>query len=163
MDLFQAGSRLRAFEQAAAVHALQQAGQRFGGQTGLRHQPATAGVRAELTPFIDDTAQAFADADVLICRAGASTVTELAAVGAAAVFVPFPAAVDDHQTVHARFLVEAGGGWLMPQAGLTPEALASLLQNMNRSSLLERAQAAERLKQINATSSVVAACEELAS
>jgi UDP-N-acetylglucosamine--N-acetylmuramyl-(pentapeptide) pyrophosphoryl-undecaprenol N-acetylglucosamine transferase len=127
----------------------------------LRAHYATAGVRAELTPFIDDTAQAFADADVLICRAGASTVTELAAVGAAAVFVPFPAAVDDHQTVNARFLVEAGGGWLMPQAGLTPEALASLLQNMNRSSLLERAQAAERLKQINATASVVAACEEL--
>jgi UDP-N-acetylglucosamine--N-acetylmuramyl-(pentapeptide) pyrophosphoryl-undecaprenol N-acetylglucosamine transferase len=129
----------------------------------LRAHYAAAGVRAELTPFIDDTAQAFADADVLICRAGASTVTELAAVGAAAVFVPFPAAVDDHQTVNARFLVEAGGGWLMPQAGLTPEALASLLQNMNRSSLLERAQAAERLKQINATASVVAACEELAS
>lgn len=129
----------------------------------LRAHYAAAGVSAELTPFIDDTAQAFADADVLICRAGASTVTELAAVGAAAVFVPFPAAVDDHQTVNARFLVEAGGGWLMPQAGLTPEALASLLQNMNRSSLLERAQAAERLKQINATASVVAACEELAS
>jgi len=129
----------------------------------LRAHYATAGVRAELTPFIDDTAQAFADADVLICRAGASTVTELAAVGAAAVFVPFPAAVDDHQTVNARFLVEAGGGWLMPQAGLTPEALASLLQGMDRSSLLERAQAAARLKQIHATASVVAACEELAS
>jgi UDP-N-acetylglucosamine--N-acetylmuramyl-(pentapeptide) pyrophosphoryl-undecaprenol N-acetylglucosamine transferase len=128
----------------------------------LRAHYAAAGVSAELTPFIDDTAQAFADADVLICRAGASTVTELAAVGAAAVFVPFPAAVDDHQTVNARFLVEAGGGWLMPQAGLTPEALASLLQGMDRSSLLERAQAAARLKQINATASVVAACEELA-
>jgi UDP-N-acetylglucosamine--N-acetylmuramyl-(pentapeptide) pyrophosphoryl-undecaprenol N-acetylglucosamine transferase len=127
----------------------------------LRAHYAAAGVRAELTPFIDDTAQAFADADVLICRAGASTVTELAAVGAA--FVPFPAAVDDHQTVNARFLVEAGGGWLMPQAGLTPEALASLLQGMDRSSLLERAQAAARLKQIHATASVVAACEELAS
>ena len=129
----------------------------------LRTHYAAAGVSAELTPFIDDTAQAFADADVLICRAGASTVTELAAVGAAAVFVPFPAAVDDHQTVNARFLVEAGGGWLMPQAGLRPEALASLLQGMDRSSLLERAQAAARLKQINATASVVAACEELAS
>jgi len=129
----------------------------------LRTHYAAAGVSAELTPFIDDTAQAFADADVLICRAGASTVTELAAVGAAAVFVPFPAAVDDHQTVNARFLVEAGGGWLMPQANLTPESLASLLQSMDRSSLLERAQAAARLKQINATASVVAACEELTS
>ena len=129
----------------------------------LRANYAAAGVQADLTPFIDDTAQAFADADLVIGRAGASTVTELAAVGAAAVFVPFPAAVDDHQTVNARFLVEAGGGWLLPQAGLTPEALAALLQGMDRSQLLARAQAAARLKQINATASVVAACEELAS
>ena len=129
----------------------------------LRANYAAAGVQADLTPFIDDTAQAFADADLVIGRAGASTVTELAAVGAAAVFVPFPAAVDDHQTVNARFLVEAGGGWLLPQAGLTPDALAELLQGMDRSSLLARAQAAASLKQINATASVVAACEELAS
>jgi UDP-N-acetylglucosamine--N-acetylmuramyl-(pentapeptide) pyrophosphoryl-undecaprenol N-acetylglucosamine transferase len=129
----------------------------------LRANYAAAGVQADLTPFIDDTAQAFADADLVIGRAGASTVTELAAVGAAAVFVPFPAAVDDHQTVNARFLVEAGGGWLLPQAGLTPETLAVLLQGMDRSSLLVRAQAAARLKQTNATASVVAACEELAS
>lgn len=129
----------------------------------LRANYAAAGVQADLTPFIDDTAQAFADADLVIGRAGASTVTELAAVGAAAVFVPFPAAVDDHQTVNARFLVEAGGGWLLPQAGLTPEALANLLQGIDRSQLLARAQAAASLKQINATASVVAACEELAS
>ena len=129
----------------------------------LRANYAAAGVKADLTPFIDDTAQAFADADLVIGRAGASTVTELAAVGVAAVFVPFPAAVDDHQTVNARFLVEAGGGWLLPQAGLTPEALAALLQSMDRSSLLARAQVAASLKQINATASVVAACEELAS
>jgi UDP-N-acetylglucosamine--N-acetylmuramyl-(pentapeptide) pyrophosphoryl-undecaprenol N-acetylglucosamine transferase len=129
----------------------------------LRANYAAAGVQADLTPFIDDTAQAFADADLVIGRAGASTVTELAAVGAAAVFVPFPAAVDDHQTVNARFLVEAGGGWLLPQAGLTPEALAALLESMDRSSLLARAQVAASLKQINATASVVAACEELAS
>jgi UDP-N-acetylglucosamine--N-acetylmuramyl-(pentapeptide) pyrophosphoryl-undecaprenol N-acetylglucosamine transferase len=129
----------------------------------LRANYAAAGVQADLTPFIDDTAQAFADADLVIGRAGASTVTELAAVGAAAVFVPFPAAVDDHQTVNARFLVEAGGGWLLPQAGLTPEALAALLESMDRSSLLARAQAAASLKQTNATASVVAACEELAS
>jgi UDP-N-acetylglucosamine--N-acetylmuramyl-(pentapeptide) pyrophosphoryl-undecaprenol N-acetylglucosamine transferase len=77
----------------------------------LRTAYAEAGVQAELTPFIDDTAQAFADADVVIARAGASTVTELAAVGAAAIYVPFPHAVDDHQTTNARFVVEAGGGW----------------------------------------------------
>ena len=74
----------------------------------LRANYAAAGVHAELTPFIDDTAQAFADADLIVCRAGASTVTEIAAVGAAALFVPFPSAVDDHQTTNARFLVDAG-------------------------------------------------------
>jgi UDP-N-acetylglucosamine--N-acetylmuramyl-(pentapeptide) pyrophosphoryl-undecaprenol N-acetylglucosamine transferase len=76
----------------------------------LRANYAAVGVQAELTPFIDDTAQAFAQADLVICRAGASTVTELAAVGAAAVFVPFPSAVDDHQTHNARFLVSQGAG-----------------------------------------------------
>jgi UDP-N-acetylglucosamine--N-acetylmuramyl-(pentapeptide) pyrophosphoryl-undecaprenol N-acetylglucosamine transferase len=89
-------------------------------------------------------------------------VTELAAVGAAAVFVPFPSAVDDHQTRNARFLVESGGGWLMHQADLTPEGLAGLLQTMTRECLLARAEAAHQMKKTNATASVVAACEELA-
>ncbi len=128
----------------------------------LRSHYAQAGVLAELTPFIDDTAQAFADADLVIGRAGASTVTELAAVGAAALFVPFPAAVDDHQTLNARFLVEAGGGWLVQQSDLTPEGLAGLLQTMTRANLLARAEAAYQMKKINATARVVAACEELA-
>ena len=72
----------------------------------LRANYTAAGVEANLTPFIEDTASAFAEADLIICRAGASTVTEIAAVGAAALFVPFPAAVDDHQTTNARFLVD---------------------------------------------------------
>ncbi len=81
----------------------------------LRASYAAAGVQAELTPFIDDTASAYAQADLVICRAGASTVTELAAVGAAAIYVPFPHAVDDHQTTNARFVVDAGGGWVVQQ------------------------------------------------
>ena len=128
----------------------------------LRSNYGQAGVLAELTPFIEDTAQAFADADLIIGRAGASTVTEIAAVGAAALFVPFPAAVDDHQTLNAHFLVEAGGGWLIQQSDLTPEGLAGLLRTMTRANLLERAEAAYQMKKINATASVVAACEELA-
>jgi UDP-N-acetylglucosamine--N-acetylmuramyl-(pentapeptide) pyrophosphoryl-undecaprenol N-acetylglucosamine transferase len=128
----------------------------------LRSHYAQAGVIAELTPFIDDTARAFAEADLVIGRAGASTVTEIAAVGAAALFVPFPAAVDDHQSRNARFLVEAGGGWLIQQSDLTPDGLAGLLQTMTRANLLERAEAAFQMKKINATASVVAACEELA-
>jgi UDP-N-acetylglucosamine--N-acetylmuramyl-(pentapeptide) pyrophosphoryl-undecaprenol N-acetylglucosamine transferase len=121
-----------------------------------------AGVRAELTPFIQDTAQAFADADVIICRSGASTVTEIAAVGAAAIYVPFPFAVDDHQTTNANFLVKQGAGWLMPQSQLTPEALAERLASLTREELLVCAEKAWTLKKTEATREVVAACEALA-
>jgi UDP-N-acetylglucosamine--N-acetylmuramyl-(pentapeptide) pyrophosphoryl-undecaprenol N-acetylglucosamine transferase len=127
----------------------------------LRANYAAAGVSAELTPFIDDTASAFAEADVIVCRAGASTVTEIAAVGAAAVFVPFPAAVDDHQTTNARFLVDAGGGWLLPQAELTPEGLARLLAGLDRAQLLDKAEKAKALEKTTATHEVVLACEAL--
>jgi UDP-N-acetylglucosamine--N-acetylmuramyl-(pentapeptide) pyrophosphoryl-undecaprenol N-acetylglucosamine transferase len=128
----------------------------------LRANYAAAGVQATLTPFIDNPAEAFAQADLIVCRAGASTVTEIAAVGAAAVFVPFPSAVDDHQTRNAQFLVEQGAGWLMAQAGFTPETLAAFLQATPREALLQRALAAKKLQQLQATESVVAACEELA-
>jgi UDP-N-acetylglucosamine--N-acetylmuramyl-(pentapeptide) pyrophosphoryl-undecaprenol N-acetylglucosamine transferase len=85
----------------------------------LRENYAQAGVEATLTPFIEDTAHAFAEADFIICRAGASTVTEIASVGAAALFVPFPSAVDDHQTHNAQFLTRHGAGWLMQQTELS--------------------------------------------
>lgn len=127
----------------------------------LRANYAAAGVSAELTPFIDDTAQAFADADLVICRAGASTVTEIAAVGAAAIFVPFPSAVDDHQTLNARFLVEQGAGWLLPQAEMTPERLVEMLKKMDRPAALECALQAKKMEKIDATARMVAACEEL--
>ena len=128
----------------------------------LRANYAAVGVQAELTPFIEDTAQAFADADLVICRAGASTVTELAAVGVAAIYVPFPHAVDDHQTTNAHFMVDAGGGWLMPQPALNAQKLAEMLQNMQRSTLLNVALKAKTMQKIHATREVVAACEELA-
>ncbi len=128
----------------------------------LRANYAAAGVEAELTPFIEDTASAFAQADVIVCRAGASTVTEIAAVGAAAVFVPFPSAVDDHQTRNAQFLVQAGGGWLLPQRDLTPQGLAAMLQNMERTALMNTALEAKKMQKIAATEAVVLACEELA-
>ena len=128
----------------------------------LRANYTRAGVVAELTPFIDDTAQAFADADLIVCRAGASTVTEIAAVGAAALFVPFPFAVDDHQTTNANFLVASGGGWVQQQRDLTAHGLAEFLRSMDRPTLLARAEAAKRLQKTEATREVVAACEELA-
>ena len=128
----------------------------------LRSNYEKAGVQAELTPFIEDTAEAFAQADLIICRSGASTVTEIAAVGAAAIYVPFPFAVDDHQTTNAQFLVAEGGGWLMPQADLTPQALADKLASITREELLACAEKAWALKKTQATREVVAACEALA-
>ncbi|MDP2442112.1 MULTISPECIES: undecaprenyldiphospho-muramoylpentapeptide beta-N-acetylglucosaminyltransferase [Comamonadaceae] len=128
----------------------------------LRANYTAAGVLAELTPFIDDTAQAFADADLIVCRAGASTVTEIAAVGAAALFVPFPHAVDDHQTTNARFLSDSGCAWLVPQTELTPASLAQKLQTLQREQLMEMAGKAKQMEKTNAVAAVVSACEQLA-
>ena len=147
--------------EAQRPHVLHQSGARQIEE--LRENYRAAGVLAELTPFINDTASAFAEADLIVCRAGASTVTEIAAVGAAALFVPFPAAVDDHQTRNAAFLVQSGAAWLMPQAELTAASLAEMLQKTERPALLERALQAKTMQKINATAEVVAACEELAS
>lgn len=137
-------------------------------QSGERHLQALrdayerAGVQAECVAFIDDTARAFAEADVIIARAGASTVTEIAAVGAAALFVPFPHAVDDHQTTNARFLVDAGGAWLCPQHELTPSWLAQWLQGLTRDELRRRAQAAWAQRKTDAVDVMVRACAALA-
>ncbi len=128
----------------------------------LRDNYSAAGVQAELTPFIDDTAQAFADADLIVCRAGASTVTEVAAVGAAALFVPYPHAVDDHQTTNARFLADAGGAWVVPQTELTPQMLAHQLQTVQRKQLINMGRRAKNMEKTNAVAAVVAACEQLA-
>lgn len=125
----------------------------------LQANYSAAGVSAELTPFIDNTAEAMAQADLVICRSGASTVTELAAVGAAAVFVPYPSAVDDHQTTNATFLADQNGGWLVQQADLTPERLAQLLTNVDRPTLMAAAIAAKKMAKTGATQDIVAACE----
>ena len=128
----------------------------------LRANYQAAGVAATLTPFIDDTANAFADADLIVCRAGASTVTEIAAVGAAALFVPFPSAVDDHQTSNARFLVASGAGWQIAQRDLSPSVLANLLQKTERIELVNIGLKAKTIQKTEATARIVAACEELA-
>ncbi|MBD3892653.1 undecaprenyldiphospho-muramoylpentapeptide beta-N-acetylglucosaminyltransferase [Hydrogenophaga sp.] len=128
----------------------------------LRASYAAAGVQAELTPFIDDTASAFADADLIVCRAGASSVTEIAAIGAAALLVPFTHAVDDHQTRNAQFLSRSGAAWLLPQSELTPQALALRLQSVQRETLLAVACKAKQMEKTNASAALVAACETLA-
>lgn len=107
----------------------------------------------QITAFIDDMASAFAWADLVICRAGALTVSELAVAGVAAVLVPFPFAVDDHQTHNARFLADSGAGVLLPQSELTAETLASLLRGQlsQREHLKQLALQAQKLARPQAT------------
>jgi UDP-N-acetylglucosamine--N-acetylmuramyl-(pentapeptide) pyrophosphoryl-undecaprenol N-acetylglucosamine transferase len=129
--------------------------------TDLKNLYEQLAVEATVVQFIDNTAQAFADADLIICRAGASTVSEIAAVGAAAIFVPLPSAVDDHQTKNAMYLVKNKAGWLQPQSELTPEKLANEILKMNRQRLLNAALEAKKLCIPNTVSKIVDECEEL--
>lgn len=128
----------------------------------LRENYASAGVTADARAFIDDMAQAYAEADLLICRSGALTVAELAAAGCASVLVPFPHAVDDHQTGNARFLAEAGAAKLIPQSALTAEGLAALMVEMTRETCLAMAMQARQLALPDAAAHVADVCEQLA-
>ncbi len=128
----------------------------------LRAAYAAANVQAETWPFLDDMAARYAHTDLVICRAGASTIAEIAAVGVASVLVPLPSAVDDHQTHNARFLSERGAAVLIPQAEFTPEKLAHLLQGLARDKLLTMAQAAREVAKPDATQAVAQVCMELA-
>ncbi len=123
-----------------------------------------AGVRAEVEAFIADMAGAYAWADLVICRAGALTVCELAAAGRPSLLIPLPHAIDDHQTANARYLADRGAAVLMPQRQLDDEQLANTLTNyMNNPELLQ--QMAERAREQatpNATADVVRACLEVA-
>ncbi len=137
-------------------------------QSGAKHLDtlkanyAAAGVAADCLSFIDDMAAAYAWSDVVICRAGALTVAEVAAAGCAALFVPFPFAVDDHQSANAHFLADADAAWLMQQSELTTEGLAHWLAGLNRNELLTRASQARALAKPEATARVAAICKELA-
>jgi UDP-N-acetylglucosamine--N-acetylmuramyl-(pentapeptide) pyrophosphoryl-undecaprenol N-acetylglucosamine transferase len=118
------------------------------------------GITARLTPFIEDMAEAYGWADLVLCRAGALTIAELAAAGVGAILVPFPFAVDDHQTANARFLEQDGAALVCQQAALTAERLAALLQELlsNRDRLLGMAEAARRLAKVDAAEQVALAC-----
>ncbi|MDP2787677.1 MAG: UDP-N-acetylglucosamine--N-acetylmuramyl-(pentapeptide) pyrophosphoryl-undecaprenol N-acetylglucosamine transferase [Pseudomonadota bacterium] len=137
-------------------------------QSGAKHLEvlktnyAAACVDAECLTFITDMAEAYAWADLVICRAGALTVAEVAAAGCAALFVPFPFAVDDHQTANAGFLTDAGAAWLMQQRDLSAESLAQWLAGLNRDELLARAVKARALAKPEATARVAAVVKELA-
>lgn len=119
-------------------------------------------IQAEIKPFLDDMAEYYGHADVVVCRAGALTVAELAAAGVASVLIPFPFAVDDHQTHNAKFLSERGAAVLLPQAELNPESLAQQLRNMDRAKLMVMAQQARSLAQPDAALAVARVCKELA-
>lgn len=128
----------------------------------LRLAYADSGVAGELTAFIDDMAARYAWCDLVVCRAGALTIAEITAAGVASVLVPFPAAVDDHQTGNAKFLVAAGAADLLPQSELTPERLAALIRTKTRTTLQAMAEKARSLAKPDATMRVADVCAECA-
>lgn len=138
-------------------------------QTGAKHfaeteaRFATSGIAAKVTAFIDNMVDAYAWADLVICRAGALTVAELAAIGKPAVFVPYPHAVDDHQTQNAREAERKGAAILIPQAQLSVEYLTEVLADfINHPAKLQvMAANMQALGQINATQDIVSICENV--
>ncbi len=144
------------------VSVFHQCGQNQAETTLARYADAPVSLSVEVQPFIDDMAKAYSEADLIICRAGALTVTEIATAGVAAIFVPLPSAVDDHQTANAKFLADTGAAKISPQADLTSESLAALLTPlMNRQLLSEMAAKARQKAQPDATLQVVRLIQEL--
>jgi UDP-N-acetylglucosamine--N-acetylmuramyl-(pentapeptide) pyrophosphoryl-undecaprenol N-acetylglucosamine transferase len=137
-------------------------------QSGAKHFDAVqsayrkAGVNAEIMPFLDDMAYFYSQADIVICRSGALTVAELAAAGLASILIPFPSAVDDHQTGNARFLSEHGAAILLPQDQMTPQNLAEIISGMTRERALQMAKEARSLAKPAAARRVAEVCAELA-
>jgi UDP-N-acetylglucosamine--N-acetylmuramyl-(pentapeptide) pyrophosphoryl-undecaprenol N-acetylglucosamine transferase len=138
-------------------------------QTGEKHLAETeaayktANVEAVIEPFIEDMASAYGDADLVICRAGALTVSELAAAGVGSILIPYPHAVDDHQTKNGAYLVQAGAAVLIPQADLTPQRLADMIATLacDRDNLLKMAETARWQRKIDPTEQVIQCCKEV--
>ncbi len=150
--------------EAGRPHVVHQAGVKHIGalktyyeNAGLGHDPSI-----RLVPFIDDMASAYAEADLVICRSGAMTVAEIAAVGVAALFVPFPHAVDDHQTSNGRFLADHGGALLIQQRELTVEGLVTWIGAQTRASLTAMAVHARECAKPDATEVVAGVCAAVA-
>ncbi len=131
---------------------------------GARAAYAQAGVEASVEPFIDDMAAAYAWADLVICRAGALTLAELAAAGVGAMLVPFPFAVDDHQTRNAQSAVDAGAALLLPESDASAERIAQLLGELlaDRVRLAAMAQSARALAKPHAAVDIAQLCVEVA-
>lgn len=133
-----------------------QAGERHADSLRARYE--ALGIPAETPAFIEDMAAALGQADLVICRAGAMTVAEVAAVGVAALFIPLPNAIDDHQTANARYLSECGGGWMLSQQSLDPDALARWLDERDRAELAGVAGHARQHASPDAAERIAQAC-----
>ena len=137
-------------------------------QAGEKHIAALqanyqeAGVQAETKAFINNMSEMYAWADVVICRAGALTIAELACVGVASVLVPFPHAVDDHQTYNAQYLSDAGAAKLIQQTEFNVQKATEILRNLTRESCLDMAIKAKALAKPDATKTVAKICMEVA-
>lgn len=156
----QALALLRPHERPQVIH---QAGERHFADTQAKYRELN--INAEVKDFIHDMAAMYAWTDLVICRAGALTVSELAAAGLGALLVPFPAAVDDHQTFNAQFLVNAGAALLIQENELTPQRLADALHNLlsrGRTHLLEMAERARAQAIVDADVRIADACMQLA-
>lgn len=151
LGLLSAAECPRVMHQAGAAHV-----------DVLRAAYRIAGVDAEILAFIDDMAARYGETDLVICRAGATTVTELAVAGVGSILVPFPHAADDHQTRNAAYLADRGAALLMPQRDLTPQSLAAALRGLTRARLLEMARAARAVGKPDAAQKVAELCMELA-
>lgn len=144
------------------LQVFHQCGQGKEEMTREAYASANANIQVEVHAFIEDMAQAYASADLIICRAGALTVTEVATAGIAAIFVPLPSAVDDHQTQNAKFLADTGAAKICPQSSMTPDHLQQLLQPLlDRQVLKQMAIQARQCAQANATQRVVDLIQEL--
>lgn len=136
-----------------------------GGRTvGIaKDQYARFGVAADVREFIDDVAKAMADADLVVCRSGASTIAELTAVGVGSLLVPFPFAVDDHQTANGQHLVSIGAARMIQERNLTPEVLAGELSKLfaDRNELRAMAVKAKALSPQSATEVIANECLEM--
>lgn len=139
---------------------IHQAGDKHLAELQARYEQL--GVTADIRPFIDDMPAAYAQADLVICRSGAMTVSELAACGVASCLVPFPYAIDDHQTANAKFLSDADAAILLPQPLLNAQGLALMIQNINRSDLKAMALRAHALSKPHATQRVAEVCANCA-
>jgi len=147
---------LALMEKSARPTVIHQAGDKHLAQ--LQHRYATLGVDADIRPFIEDMSAAYAQADLVICRSGAMTVSEITACGVAACLVPLPHAIDDHQTANARFLSDVAAAILLPQKDLNAQDLAAMIQHLNRDDLKKIALRAHALAKPHATQKVAEVC-----